>query len=117
MLTLSNLFNKFILFGRFPPALKFANVTPDFKKGDKQLLNNYRPISLLSGVGKTMERAVHKHFITIVYTIIFSRLSNQASSKVTRQRINCYIYTIHFVKLWIMAKKEVFFFFFFFLHY
>ena len=60
-LPLSIFFNKLILFGRFPQAWKFANVTPVFKKGDKQLLNNYWPISLLSGVGKTMERAVHKH--------------------------------------------------------
>ncbi|MCG8048301.1 MAG: reverse transcriptase family protein [Candidatus Thiodiazotropha endolucinida] len=58
---LSQFFSRLIHSGRFPQAWKLANVTPVFKKGDKQLPNNYRPISLLSGLGKTMERLVHKH--------------------------------------------------------
>ena len=58
---LSKFFSKLILLGRFPQAWEFANVTPVFKKGVKQLLNNYWPISLLSRLGKTMERSVHKY--------------------------------------------------------
>ncbi|KAF2356835.1 Reverse transcriptase domain [Trinorchestia longiramus] len=33
-----------------------ANVTPIFKKGNKQIPNNYRPISLTSVISKTIER-------------------------------------------------------------
>ena len=36
-------------------------MTPIFKKNDKALINNYRPASLLSCVGKLLERAVFKH--------------------------------------------------------
>ena len=37
---------------------KLANVTPIFKKGDKQLIKNYRPISLLPICGKALEKIV-----------------------------------------------------------
>ena len=34
---------------------------PLFKKGDKSLTGNYRPVSLTSNVGKSFERIVFKH--------------------------------------------------------
>ena len=37
---------------------KLANVTPIFKKGDKQLIKNYRPISLLPICGKVFEKII-----------------------------------------------------------
>ena len=40
---------------------KDANVSPIYKKDDKSLPSNCRPISLLSSIGKAMERCVHKH--------------------------------------------------------
>ena len=40
---------------------KDANVTPVFKKNDKQNKINYRPISLLPNLGKVFERAVFNH--------------------------------------------------------
>ena len=40
---------------------KLANVTPIFKKGDKQLIKNYRPISLLPICGKMFEKIIFNH--------------------------------------------------------
>ena len=37
---------------------KLANVTPIYKKGDKQLIKNYRPISLLPICGKMFEKII-----------------------------------------------------------
>ena len=37
---------------------KLANVTPIYKKGDKQLVTNYRPISLLPICGKFFEKII-----------------------------------------------------------
>jgi len=45
----------------FPDSWKIAQVTPLFKKGDKSLPSNYRPISLLSCCGKLFERIVFKY--------------------------------------------------------
>ena len=45
----------------FPDIWKFGNLVPLFKKGDKSLAANYRPVSLLSNIGKIQERIVFKH--------------------------------------------------------
>ena len=52
----SNILNQSI----YPSVWKLANVTPVFKKGDKQLLKNYRPISLLPICGKLFEKLLFK---------------------------------------------------------
>ena len=41
--------------GRFPLEWKKANVVPIHKKGDKQTIKNFRPVSLLSISGKIFE--------------------------------------------------------------
>ena len=58
---LATLFNRSITESKFPFAWKIAHVTPIHKKGDKSICNNYRPISLLSCVGKIMEKCIQKH--------------------------------------------------------
>jgi len=55
---LADLFNKSFNQGEFPQPWKHANVTPVYKKGDRQSKTNYRPISLLSNMSKVMERIV-----------------------------------------------------------
>ena len=54
-------FNRSLDQGYFPSSWKEANVTPIYKKDDKSLPSNYRPISLLSQSAKVMERCVHKY--------------------------------------------------------
>ena len=40
-----------------------AKVIPIFKRGDKTLLNNYRPISLLLSISKLLEKIIHNRII------------------------------------------------------
>ena len=44
--------------GIFPDQLKVSKVTPVFKSGKLNELNNYRPISILPSIGKIIEKVV-----------------------------------------------------------
>ena len=50
------IFKQCIETGFFPSEWKKANIVPIHKKGDKQTLENYRPVSLLPICGKILER-------------------------------------------------------------
>ena len=58
---LCRIFNKSLDQETFPQSWKQSIIMPLFKKGDKSCVSNYRPISLLSCVGKLMERCVYKY--------------------------------------------------------
>ena len=53
---LCHIFNLSFKKGIFPEPLKVSKVIPIFKKGDKESLDNYRPISLLSPISKLLEK-------------------------------------------------------------
>ena len=53
---LSDLFHFSLTSGKVPLIWKEANATPIFKKDDPSVVSNYRPISLLSTVGKALEK-------------------------------------------------------------
>lgn len=55
---LQRLFNSVIVEGRTPKTWNISEVILFFKKGDKSLLKNYRPISLLSHVYKLFSRVL-----------------------------------------------------------
>ena len=58
---LCHLFNKSLLSSTYPSEWKKAHVMPLLKKAELNLASNYRPISLISCVGKLFERVVFKH--------------------------------------------------------
>ena len=55
---LKMIFENILVTSLYPDSWKLANVTPIFKKGDKQSSNNYRPISLLPICGKMLEKII-----------------------------------------------------------
>ena len=57
---LTYIFNQSLSSGKVPDKMKIARVVPIFKKGQKDFVNNYRPISLLTSFSKILERLVYK---------------------------------------------------------
>ena len=63
---LTLLINRSLLEGKFPQAMKLADVCPLFKSKDRTEPNNYRPISLLLTLSKLLEK--------IMYTRVYNFL-------------------------------------------
>ena len=49
--------------GIVPTQLKIARVTPIFKKGEITHLTNYRPVTVLPSISKTLERLARRDYI------------------------------------------------------
>ena len=56
-------FNKCIHEKTYPKCFETAKVIPLHKKGDKTDPSNYRPISLLSSLGKVFEKLFHERMV------------------------------------------------------
>ena len=65
---LTLIINQSLNSGIFPDKLKIAKVTPFYKKGDKQIITNYRAISVLPVISKIFETVKHEqlreYFVT-----------------------------------------------------
>ena len=66
---LNEFYNAFIDLGIFPDILKIGQISPIFKKGNPQSLQNYRPVTTLPCFGKIFEK------------VIYSRLYNYCTAK------------------------------------
>lgn len=60
---------------KFPTSLKIGKVTPVFKKGNPSLIDNYRPITQLSGISKIFEYGFLERLSDFIYKIMY--LENQ----------------------------------------
>ena len=64
--SMTNLFNFSLQSGTLPVEWKSAHVIPIFKKGQKDLVKNYRPISLTSLLVKTLERLIYNRIFGFI---------------------------------------------------
>ena len=72
------IFESALKFGVYPDKWKKANVIPVHKKESKNLLKNYRPISLLPVCGKIFEKFIIL-FMDICNLTTFYQISNRFS--------------------------------------
>ena len=65
---LTLLFENCVRSGEFPNVWKRSNIVPVHKKGDKQLIKNYRPVSLLPICRKLMEKLMFNSIFNFIDT-------------------------------------------------
>jgi hypothetical protein len=57
---LTCIYNRMLSTGTIPYRLKYSEIKPIYKNGDKTLITNYRPISLLPVFSKIFEKVIYK---------------------------------------------------------
>ena len=68
ILPLQIIFTNIVTTSIYPAIWKLSKVTPVFKKGDKQLIKNYRLISLLPICGKILEKIIFNNLYSYLHT-------------------------------------------------
>jgi len=63
---LTHVFNLSFRFGIFPDLMKKAKISPLFKKGNKQDIQNYRPIAVLSVFSKILEKIMYNRLLSFL---------------------------------------------------
>ena len=61
---LNIIFNKSMATGQIPETWKMAHITPIYKKGNRHLPSNYRPVSLTAVASKVMESLLRTALVT-----------------------------------------------------
>ena len=98
--------------GVHPNTLKKSNLVPVHKKGDKQILNNYRPVSLLPICSKILEKII---FDSIMKFLNENKLLSDAQSSfspLTYVNINYFLFfmasTNHLTAILLWKLGEIF---------
>ena len=84
---LAIIFKQFVDTGISPPEWKKGNIVPIHKKGDKQTLKNYRPVSLIPICGKILERLMFNEIFKF-FIDNESRQTSLVSNQVTLAQIS-----------------------------
>ena len=91
---LSGFLNKFIELGKFLDVLKVGKITPIYKKGDPQLLDNYRPVSVIPIFGKIFEKVIYNRLysffsaMNVIYDKQFGFRKNHSTTHVVNYSVN-----------------------------
>ena len=87
---------------------KKGNITPIHKKGHKQNIKNYRPVSLLPICGKIFERLIFNEMFIYFSANKLTSKNQPVSNPVIPVSTNCYQLPTKFLHLLIMDVRSVF---------
>ena len=92
--------------GVYPDVTKNGKIIPTYKKGDAELLENYRPISILPIFGKIFEKVIYKRLYSFLTSqnILYDKQFGFRKSHSTSHAIN---HSISHIKNEIDSKKYV----------
>ena len=97
VLPLKITFKNILLNGIFPDSWKLANVVPIHNKDDKQLVKNYRPISLLPICAKVFEKLIFKHLCNYFHSnnVITEKPPGFRPFDSSTNQLNDFLHEIH----------------------
>ena len=103
---LAGFFNFFMESGTFPKILKTGKITPVFKKGNPQIFDNYRPISLLPIFGKIFEKIIYSRLYSffISQMVIYEKQFGFRTNHSTSHAVN---YSVHKILKNLEEKNHV----------
>lgn len=101
---LSYLINISVEYGIFPEELKISIVKPLYKKDNKENINNYRPVSLISILAKVYEKVIYKNMLSYLETNKIL-IKNQKGFR-KGQSMNLAIYELLSIVLKAMDKSK-----------
>lgn len=89
------IFSKSVTSGVFPSAWKKALIVPIFKSGNKQLVSNYRPISVLSTIPKVFEKIVVEYINHSIKHSIINEQHGFLAGRSVETNLVTYVNFIH----------------------
>ena len=92
--------------GVFPDPLKIGKITPVYKKDDKELFENYRPVSTLPVFGKIFEKIIYER----LYSFLISQqiiTQNQFGFRKNHSTSHALNFSINHIQEILREKKHV----------
>ena len=96
---LSLIFKNCIQYRIFPNLWKKSNIVPIHKKGDRQCMIKYHPVSLLPICDQIFERLILTQFLSFLRKTNYFRLINLVFDQMTLVKINCCQLSIVFMQI------------------
>ena len=103
--SITTLFNYSIATESFPSEWQIAKVIPLHKSGARNLLDKYRPISILPAISKVFEKILYKQLFNYLNAnnLIIFRNSNLVSDLCIQPLTPCCIAPMNGTQTWIMV--------------